>query len=399
MKDTILVVSALFPPEPVVSASLSIDVVNKLATTHKVTVISPQPSRPFGVEFRSNNKDNLTYKHIVLDSFIFPKSKLLGRLRESFSFGVKTSEYISKYNSEIKVIYANTWPLFAQYYLMKTAKAYGIPVVLHVQDIYPESLTKKLPKLISKLIYQLALPFDKYSLTNAKTIIGISPIMIEYLRESRKLYKNNFELVRNWQNDESFSYVYDKLDESILTFMYLGSISPSAGLETLIKAFDYAKVNNSKLIIAGNGSEKESCIKLVKEIKNDNIIFCEVNSDKVPKLQAQADVLLLPLKKGISLTATPSKLTAYMLSGKPIIACVEQESDTAKIIRDSESGFISNPEDYLSLAEVIKKIAVMDKFKLETMGTKGRTFAINTLSRTKNLFKLTSIIEELYDKS
>lgn len=399
MKDNILVVSALFPPEPVVSASLSIDIVNTLASTNKVIVISPRPSRPFGIKFNSNNQKKSLYKHIVLDSYIFPASRLLGRLRESFSFGAKTSKYIVEHKDEIKVIYANTWPLFAQYYLIRSAKACGIPVVLHIHDIYPESLTEKLPRQISKFVYYLALPLDKYILRNANIIVGISPNMINYLRESRKLHKSRFELVRNWQNDEIFSKNYPKSDYSTLTYMYLGSISPSAGVQTLIKAFDYAKVNNSTLVIAGNGSDKENCIKLVEEIGNINISFCEVIPEEVAKLQTQADVLLLPLKKGVSLTATPSKLTAYMLSGKPIIACIEPESDAAEIIRTSKSGFISIPDDYISLGELMKKVTLMDKSTLNTMGINAKKFAFNHLSRGANLHKLVSVIKELYDKS
>ena len=38
-------------PEPVVSAQLSEDIANELAVNHKVTVISPKPTRPFGFKF------------------------------------------------------------------------------------------------------------------------------------------------------------------------------------------------------------------------------------------------------------------------------------------------------------------------------------------------------------
>lgn len=399
MKDTILVVSALFPPEPVVSAYLSNDIVNKLILISKVVVISPRPSRPFGLKFNLDNQIDKIFKHIVLDSYIFPASGLFGRLRESFSFGAKTSRYIIEHKDEIKVIYANTWPLFAQYYLIRTAKACGIPVILHIHDIYPESLMMKLPKLFRKFIYHMVLPLDRYILKNASTIIGISPNMINYLRESRKLHKTRFELVRNWQNDESFSRTYPKAEHSTLIFMYLGSISASASVQTLIRAFNYAKIDKSKLIIAGNGNDKFNCIALVEEIGNINISFHDVNPEEVAEFQTQADVLLLPLKKGISMTATPSKLTAYMLSGKPIIACIESDSDAAGIIQISESGFVTKPEDPISLGEEMRKVAKMDKSVLNNMGVNARIFALNNLSRDANLDKLVALIKELYDKN
>lgn len=399
MKDSILLVSALFPPEPVVSASLSIDIANKLALTNKVVVISPRPSRPYGVKFNSYNHQGANFKHISVDSYVSPASKLIGRLRESFSFGRETSKYIFEHKNEIKLIYANTWPLFAQFFLIRAAKACNIPIILHIQDIYPESLIEKLPKYISNFFYSLCLPIDKYILKNANIIIGISPSMIDYLKQSRNLYKSNFKLIRNWQNDESFSKIYPEASYLPFTFMYIGSISPSAGVQTLIKAFDYAKIDNSRLTIAGNGVDKDECIKLVKKIGNKNISFCNINPEEVAKVQSQANVLLLPLKKGISLTATPSKLTAYMLSGKPIIACVEYESDTAEILTVSKSGFISMPEDYISLGEIMKGVVQMDKLTLNIMGLNAKKYAFENLSREINLNRLVSLIRDSYDRN
>ena len=38
------------------------------------------------------------------------------------------------------IVYANTWPLFAQGILWMVCRLRGIPLVLSIQDIYPESL-------------------------------------------------------------------------------------------------------------------------------------------------------------------------------------------------------------------------------------------------------------------
>jgi len=47
----ILLISALFPPEPVVSAKLSEDIANPLSIEHHVSAIAPLPTRPFGFKF------------------------------------------------------------------------------------------------------------------------------------------------------------------------------------------------------------------------------------------------------------------------------------------------------------------------------------------------------------
>ena len=71
-------------PEPVVSAQLSEDIANELAVNHKVTVISPKPTRPFGFKFL--RKDiNKSYSLINLDSYTCPESNFYGRFKESYS--------------------------------------------------------------------------------------------------------------------------------------------------------------------------------------------------------------------------------------------------------------------------------------------------------------------------
>ncbi len=65
---------------------------------------------------------------------------------------------------------------------------------------------------------------------------------------------------------------------------------------------------------------------------------------KLPAIQSVADVLLLPLKKGNFKNGTPSKLVAYLLSGKPILACVEKESDVADIKQMLIADMLVEPE-------------------------------------------------------
>jgi glycosyltransferase involved in cell wall biosynthesis len=389
----ILIISALFPPEPVVSASLSFDLAVNLSENNKVTVICPRPTRPNGYKFKkrvSNSKYNL----IQLDSFTCPNSKIIGRFRESYSFGKHCKNYIIKNFDQIDCIYLNAWPLFAQFLIIKTAKRFNIPCVTHIQDIYPESFTNKLPKFISIFFLNIFSPLDRYILNNSKKIIGISQSMIIYLSKNRNIHLDKFELVRNWQEDDFFldcNTTTTKTNDFV--YMYLGSISKSAGVETLIYSFNKANLSNSKLIIAGSGSEKDKCKNIAQMLSNPNISFCDVSPSDVPELQSKSDVLLLPLKKGIAKTATPSKLTAYLLSGRPVIACVEEQTDVANIIMTVGCGLVAEPENIDLIALSLENIYKMDRDVLKKMGAKGKKFAELNLLKKVNLNKLLLIIE------
>jgi glycosyltransferase involved in cell wall biosynthesis len=286
--------------------------------------------------------------------------------------------------------------LASQYLIIKIAKKLSIPCIIHIQDIYPESLTSKLPKVVGRFFYHLLLPVDRFILKNATKVLGISENMISYLSTTRKVERSKFELVRNWQDDEQFlNFISKQGSQSFFTFMYVGSISPSAGVEMLIYAFHKANLENSRLLIVGNGAEKETCMEIAQKLNNRNIEFSEVVPEEVAEMQSNADVLLLPLKKGISKTATPSKLTAYLFSAKPIIACVEKGSDVANILNEADCGFIVEPENVDAIAMSMKKTYTMEKAELEKKGCNGKDYATFHLSKKANLGKVTAIIENI----
>ena len=390
-----LIISSIFPPEPLVSAKLSYDIANEVGSNEPVTVLSPVPSRPLGFNFNATvNAQH--FRHVVVKSFVSPKPSITGRFLESYSFGMSCKKFIVTHHSDIKIIYVNAWPLFAQHTIVHTANKYKIPVVVHVQDIYPESLTNKIP-VLSAILNYLLLPIDKYVLNKSTKIIAISDSMKRYLVKTRKLNSDRVFVIRNWQDETDFTNYKNSSnpDEKIkkpFVFMYLGNIGATSDVEFLIHSFSKVAQANSKLIIAGSGSQKGRLQKLVSRLKNSDIEFCSVADGKVPEVQSQANVLLLPLKKGASASSIPSKLASYMFSGKPIIACVDEGGDTAACIIESGCGFVVPPGNIEMLSECMRKIINLPTGELKEMGEKGLSFAEQNLSKETNLKKIVSLL-------
>lgn len=397
MNKKILILSAVFPPEPVVSATLSHDIAVALKDKFEVTVLRPAPSRPYGFDFNQEAKTLFTFDHIIMPSNICPQSSVIGRFRESYSFGKAIERYIHQNHQKIDCIYANTWPLFAQYFAIKAAKRYGLPIVLHVQDIYPESLANKLP-LIGPLVNNLLRPMDALILSNATKVIAISEKMKDYLVNTRRIHPSHIKVVTNWQDEQPFlNLQLNKLSagkDDSFTFMYLGNIGPVAGCDLLIDAFGATKTKNSRLIIAGSGSTKDNLIKHVSKNDVKNVEFWPVPDGQVPVTQNKADILLLPIKKGAASTSIPSKLPAYMFSAKPIIATVDHDSDTANAIREAGCGWVIEPENPAALAAIMQKVCEMSKEELDSIGLKGREYALKHYSKNINLSNLVRIIEQ-----
>lgn len=396
MRKHILIISAVFPPEQVTSAFLNYDMANELAKKYKVTVLRPYPTRPIGGKFEYEGLKDVPFETVLVDSFTHPESEVIGRMKESISFGRKCVQYIKKHREEIDFIYNGPWQLFGVYMVAKAAERYHIPYLITVQDIYPESLLTghHYPAIIEKCVKSLFLPMDKYYTTNAVKVRTISDEMADYMSQTRHLPREHYVVMNNWQNDEDFENLPTKEAENRFVFTYVGSINVHANVDLIIRAFHEANLDNAALHIYGGGNRKEQCLALVKELDEKNVSFGLVSRDEVPAIQAKADVAVLALPKGNGGICLPSKMTSYMLSGKPILASIDKCSTAERYIMDAQCGIAVEPDNVEALTEGFRKFAEMGRERLAQMGENSRRFAEENLTRKANLPRLIRIFDE-----
>lgn len=389
----VLLISCVFPPEPVVSAQISADLAHSLSTRDFVTVVCPYPTRPKGTKFSNFARKGGFHGTTHVYSYTNPTAILIGRMVESLSFGIVSSRKVREQASEITVVYLNTWPLFAQYLVARTCRKYKIPLVLHVQDVYPETLTERLG-IIGPLVKKLLMPIDKYVLKHSHSIVAIGNKMAKYLATSRNVDENKISIVYNWQDESRFNMpITTNRHNPKFTFMFLGSISPTANIEAVIEAYGRSESRDSKLIIAGSGSSRESCIKTASAYPEADISFIDAPSDQVPHILSSADVLILPLKKGAGRYSIPSKLAGYMFSSRPVLAFIDPDCDAADIISGSGCGWIVPSGNGQMLTDKMKEVQSIPAEKLLSLGKAGRDYAMKYLSKSANLQKLADIIK------
>ncbi len=69
----------------------------------------------------------------------------------------------------------------------------------------------------------------------------------------------------------------------------------------------------------------------------------------------EADVLLLPWTDRFNI---PGKVFEYLATGKPILAICYPDSEVARIIRETASGWCVNPDDSAAVQRVLTEIYV-----------------------------------------
>lgn len=393
-----LIIASVFPPDAVTSAYLNIDLANALSKDGEVTVIRPFPSRPKGVTYTDKDiKQYDNFETILVDSYRCPSSKGLGRFRESISFGRACQKYIEEHHDEIDFIYNHSWHLFGYNMVAKAAVRYGIPYMVVVQDIYPESLftSRSMPGVVRSLIIKTLGRLDRYTLRNAARVRTISEEMRAYLIKTRGLDAKKVYAVDNWQDDTNHFYKQMVEKPNPFVFEYLGSINSHSNVDLIIRAFAKAQLFDAELRIYGGGNKKDECVQLVKDLGLNNVRFDYVQRDDVPQVQAEASVLALALSKGNGAFSLPSKVTSYMLSGRPILASVDVESATTRYINNAKCGIAVPPADEEALAQAIKRLYSMPSEQLAEMGVNARKFAETHLTRDYNLNIVTNHIKDI----
>lgn len=392
----ILIISAVFPPEQVTSALMTYVIAKELAKKYNVTVLRPRPTRPMGAHFENVELTGELFETVLVESYTCPESRLIGRMKESISFSKQCVKYIKAHKDEIGFIYNGAWQLFGVNMVAKTAVKYKIPYLITVQDIYPESLLTghHYPKIVEKCVKYLFLPMDKYYTSHACKVRTISDEMADYMSQTRHISRDHYVVMNNWQNDEDFENLPQKESKgSRIVFAYVGSINVHANVDLIIKAFHEAYLDDAELQIYGGGNRKEHCQELVQNLGNKNISFGQVSREEVPAVQAQADVTVFALPKGNGGICLPSKMTSYMLSGKPILASIDKGSTAERYIKEAKCGIAVEPDNLAALTEGFIKFAKMEKDKLDQMSNNSRRFAEDNLTIKANLPKVIEIIE------
>ncbi len=392
----ILIISGVFPPEQVTSAFLNYDLAKALAKDFKVTVLRPKPTRPIGAKFQGNWSDP-DFETVLIDSYTHPESELIGRFKEARDFSKKSVVYLKAHKDEIDFVYNDGWQFLGLNIIAKACVKYSIPYIVPIQDIYPECLltTSNIPRFAKNIVKGILLPIDKYYQKHAYRVRTISNEMADYLSKTRGIERSRYLVVNNWQNDEDFMYLPEVNEDGKMVFEYVGSINVHANVDLMIKAFAAADIPNSELRIFGGGDQKQNCQQIVKDMGLTNVTFGFVSRNEIPAVQAAASVLVLALPTGNGNLCLPSKLTSYLLSGRPVLASVDQDSSTNRILEEEGCGKAVVPDDIDALICGFKYFAEQSKDTLAKMSKRSRQYAMTHLTREVNLSLVINPIKQI----
>jgi colanic acid biosynthesis glycosyl transferase WcaI len=200
---------------------------------------------------------------------------------------------------------------------------------------------------------------------------------------------------------EKLSVIYDWLDTAFLqprprsnafsrrwglenefVVMYAGNLGHTQGLEQVLNAARLLAGESSlRFVFVGEGAAKAELERAATAGGLTNVRFIPMQPrEMLPDVLASGDVSLVTLKKGFASDSVPSELYSILASGRPLIAVVDDSSDTATLARLSGGGLQVPPEDPERLANAVLRLRA-DEAERRRMGERGRAFVVERHSR------------------
>ena len=249
------------------------------------------------------------------------------------------------------LIHVQAWNPMAGKFAILAARQNKIPLIVTEHDPFPLNWPKSLYK---KWANQKVAKMITVSHTNQKMLEEIYPEMIGRLTTVHNGIEK-FAVINDGKRQQIRREIFKAGPETKI-ILGVGTLHERKGFKYLISA--YSKIHkdypNSRLIIAGEGPERNSLENLIKNLSLSDKVFLIGQSNDVPALMQCSNLMVLPsLKEAFGLV-----LLEAMQAGLPIIA--SKVGGIPEIISSPEKGLLIEPANKNELVKSLHKLLSKD---------------------------------------
>lgn len=374
----ILVVSQYYPPEAV---PIPGDLAQGLADRgHSVRVLTGYPNYPQGKIFagyrqkwrvRERDKEvSVTRVPLYADHSYSATKRIMNYL--SFALSSATAIRTAR-RADVVYVYATQMTAAFGPWLWRIFGAR--PYILHVQDLWPDSIIGSSMVSNGRLKRFLASALEcwlRSVYSRSAAVIGIAPTMVETLI-SRGASRDCTRLIYNWADAvEPTSSLLPPVEGPRAVLVYAGNVGEMQDLETAVRAAHMTADSGVSLTIVGDGVAREKLRQLVSELGATAVHFEDpVPRERMAEIYTKADYALVSLKDMPVFYGTiPSKFQAVLAAGLPVITTVQ--GDVRRIVDETRTGFTADAEDVDSLAAIFRAAAQLTATERKDMSQRGR---------------------------
>lgn len=371
---------------------------------HNVHVLTGIPNYPDGEYFKGYGlfkKRKEVIKGVKVTRLpIFPRGKnKIMLMLNYFSYYIVSCIYIifhSLFHKYDCVFVQQLSPVMMSVPGILYKKLRGGTLYTWVLDLWPESLSVA-GGINNKYILGFFDLFVKSEYKHSDKILTSSRSFEESILRYGN-YKDKICFFPQWAED-SISSESD-YDFSLPTLpkgfkiMFAGAIGEAHGFECNMRAALLTKEHeNIKWIIIGDGRKLSWVRDFIRNNNLENTVF-PIGKYPVETMSSffkEADVMLVSLNDSPLFNMyAPAKLSAYMASGKPILAVMNGEG--AEVVKTAKCGWSIKADDAENFAKLVIELSQTDKEVLKEKGLNGLKYYNEHLIKENSLEKLDKLM-------
>lgn len=396
----ILVVCQYFYPEQFRVNDICAELVS---AGHNVTVLTGLPNYPAGVVDPRYRWFHNYYENIngvqVIRTWLLGRGKGIKRLTLNYisfaALAMVRALFIKKDFDLVLVYQLSPVTMALPGILLRWLT--GKPLVIYCHDLWPESLVSAGIKPGSCL-YKAVLGLSKWIYRQADVIFTSSQLFEEYFRQTLKITTHIVHLPV--YAEALFENIPPKLaDDDDINLVFAGNIGEMQSIETILYAANELKTQpHIKFHFVGDGSSKEKCEMLARQLQLDNVYFHgRFPIEDMPRFYQMADAFLVTLKANQIISYTlPNKVQSYMAAGKPIIGAINGETNF--VLKAAQCGLCGPAEDYQTLASNIQDFAE-HKERHHEYGKNARAYYHEHFSKSVYMEHLEELLNQIVHRS
>lgn len=270
-------------------------------------------------------------------------------------------------------------PLLGPLCSATVASRYGVPLVSVIYDLYPD-VAVETGVVRNSLLIAAARWAERQTYTRSTRVVVLSegfrrtvtargvpeykvlvlPVWLG-LDEVKPSSREN-----PWREEQG-------IPASTFVVLYAGTMGLVSGAEMLVGVADRLRnVSDLLLLLVGAGEVKATIEAKARSLGLANVKVLPFQDRlRVAEVQATADVSVVTLAPGRGRTSVPSKVIGYMAAGRPVIAAVDEDSDTAVCVRGGSFGVVVPPGDTAAATNAILDLK-KDQERRDRLGAAAR---------------------------
>jgi glycosyltransferase involved in cell wall biosynthesis len=370
------------------------------AAGHQVTVVTGFPNYPSGRLYPGYRLKLIQRERIdgvdVVRLPLYPShdTSSVRRSLNYLSFCLSTLVYLLLRRERFDLAYVYHPPITVGLAAALAGAFRRLPFILDVQDLWPDSLAatgmaggRRLTQLVGGLC--------AFVYWRANAIVAQSD-GIRAALNARGVSADKLITIRNWAEAEpGDTGQRAPLVPHRFVVVYGGNLGRAQGLQTVVEAAASLRDRRPDILIRlyGDGVEAASLRAQARALDLQNLeIHPQIGKDEINEVFARADALLVHLADHPLFAITlPSKIQAYLATGRPIAAGIAGEA--ARLLAESEAAIVAPPGDPAALAKAIVALADTPAEARRRMGQKGRTYYQRNLAFQAGLHRTLRVLD------